>query len=73
VTDCYQIAEKKYRIMPQVLEVINKYPTPIIITTKSDLLLRDKEIIHEISKKTEVRIATSITTMDENLRTILEP
>ena len=59
--------------MPQVLEVINKYPTPIIITTKSDLILRDKELIEEISKKTEVRIATSITTMDEDLRKILEP
>lgn len=73
VTDAYQPIEEKLRIMPEVLKLMIKYKTPVIISTKSDLILRDFSLIDELSKITYVNIACTITTMDENLRTKLEP
>ena len=42
VTDSYQPIEEKYRLMPEILRLLIKYRTPCIISTKSDLILRDK-------------------------------
>ena len=73
VTDSYQPWEKHYEIMPQVLKIIEKHKTPVIICTKSHLILRDIELISSIASVTDVDITVSITTMDEDLRKILEP
>lgn len=50
-----------------------KYKTPIIISTKSSLILRDIELINELSKITYVNIACTIITVDDDLRKIIEP
>ncbi len=73
VTDSYQPIEKELKIMPEILKLMIKYKTPIIISTKSDLVLRDIELIDELSKITYVNIAFTITTMDEKVREKLEP
>lgn len=73
VTDSYQPAEKQYKIMPQVLKLMIKYKTPIIISTKSDLILRDYDLIEELSNITYVNIASTITTIDEEIRKKIEP
>lgn len=73
VTDSYQPIEKELKIMRDVLKLMIKYKNPIIISTKSDLILRDIDLIDELSKLTQVNIAFTITTMDENLRQKLEP
>ena len=73
VTDSYQPLEEKLAIMPEVLKLMIKYKTPIIISTKSSLILRDIDLIDELSKITYVNIAFTITTMDESLREKLEP
>lgn len=73
VTDSYQMAEAKYKIMPEILKLLIKYKTPCIISTKSDLILRDFELINELSHITYVNIAATITTMDENVRRLIEP
>lgn len=73
VTDSYQPAEARYRLMPDVLRLLIKYKTPAIISTKSALVLRDYDLIDELSRLTYVNIAETITTMDEALRTKLEP
>lgn len=44
-----------------------------IISTKSDLILRDYDLIDELSKITYINVATTITTMDEGLRKLIEP
>ncbi len=72
VTDSYQPIEKKLKLMPEILKLMIKYKTPVIISTKSDLVLRDIDLINELSKITYVNIAFTITTMDENLRRVLE-
>ena len=73
VTDSYQPAEAKYKLMPEVLKLLIKYRTPAIISTKSTLLLRDYDLIDELSRITYVNIAATITTTDESLQRKLEP
>lgn len=59
--------------MPEILKLMIKYKTPIIISTKSSLILRDIELINELSKITYVNIACTIITVDDDLRKIIEP
>lgn len=73
VTDSYQPAEAEYKLMPEVLKLLIKYRTPAIISTKSDLILRDYDLIDELSNITYVNVAATITTMDEGLRKLIEP
>lgn len=73
VTDSYQHCEQNYKIMPEVLKLLIKYKTPAIISTKSDLILRDYELIAQLAEITYVNVAATITTMDENIRQKIEP
>lgn len=59
--------------MPAVLRVMLKHKMPIIISTKSDFILRDFDLIDELSKHKYVNIAATITTADERLRAKIEP
>ena len=72
-TDLYQPLEKKYELLPQIYDVIKKHKTPVFIQTKSILILRDIQIINEMSKVTTVDIATSISTFNESIRKVIEP
>ena len=73
VTDSYQPAESRYRLMPEILKLLIKYKTPAIISTKSDLVLRDYELIDELSQITYINIAATITTVDETIARKIEP
>ena len=59
--------------MPDILKVFIKYKTPIIISSKSDLILRYYDLIDALSQITYVNIAATITTVDEGIRKKLEP
>ena len=67
VTDNYQPWEAENGMMKEVLEVLIKYRNPCIISTKSDLILRDYELIDRLSRLTYVNIASTITCVDEDL------
>jgi len=73
VTDSYQPAEETYKFMPDILRLMIKYQTPCIISTKSDLVLRDYDLIDELSRITYINVAATITCMDENIRKKIEP
>ncbi len=73
VTDSYQPAEEQYKLMPEILKLLIKYKTPAIISTKSDLILRDYDLIDELSRLTYINVAATITTMDEEIRKLIEP
>jgi len=73
VTDSYQPAEEHYKLMPEILKLLIKYKTPAIISTKSDLILRDFDLIDKLSKLTYINIASTITTTDEKIRKLIEP
>jgi len=55
------------------LEIIDKYGCGIAIQTKSDLILRDLDILISINKKATCIVQTTLTTFDEELCKIIEP
>ncbi len=73
VSDPYQPAEASYKLMPKILKIFLKHKNPMVITTKSTLILRDKKLINELNKKTSVNIITSVSTTNENIRKLIEP
>ncbi len=73
ITDSYQPIEKEMKLMPEILKLLIKYKTPAIISTKSSLILRDIDLLKELSKVAGVQIACTITTLDQNLASIIEP
>lgn len=73
VTDSYQKAEEDYKIMPDILKLLIKYKTPMCISTKSNLILRDFDLIAKLSNIVPVRIASTITTSNEKLSYLIEP
>lgn len=72
-TDCYQPIEKKLQITRQILETFWRFRHPVGIITKNSLLLRDLDIIKQLNEHNLVRVAISITTLQEELRQFLEP
>lgn len=72
-TDCYQPAERKFRITRQLLEVCNEFNQPVGIITKNAGILRDKDILEEMASKKLVSVLMSITSFDETLRRAMEP
>lgn len=72
-TDCYQPAEKEFELTRELLKVFLEYQHPVGIITKNALLLRDLDIIEQLSNKRLISINVSITTLDEKLRSKLEP
>lgn len=72
-TDCYQPIERRMRITRQLLEICLEYRNPVGVLTKNALVLRDMDLLQELAKLNLVRVFTSLTSLDENLRLKLEP
>lgn len=72
-TDCYQPAEQKFMITRKCLEVFLKYRHPVGIITKNALILRDLDILKELTKHQLVGVNVSITSLSEKTRRLLEP
>lgn len=72
-TDPYQPIESRYRITRQVLEVCLETRHPVIITTKSDRILRDIDLLAEMARMKLAHVAISITSLDAVLSSKLEP
>jgi DNA repair photolyase len=70
VTDVYQPAERKYRITRSILEILLKYNFPISILTKSDLVLRDIDLLKQFK---DCEVGLTITTLDEAITKDFEP
>lgn len=72
-TDCYQPIEKKLEITRSLLEIFWKYRHPVGIITKNGLILRDLDILKQLAELNLVHVAISITTLNEDLRRVMEP
>lgn len=72
-TDPYQPIEREYRIMRQVLEVLEAYNHPVSIVTKSALVTRDIDILSAMAKRGLAKVAVSVTTLDAKLARAMEP
>jgi len=72
-TDCYQPAEKKYKITRQCLQVFLKYKHPVMIITKNASILRDLDVLKLLARDNLVAVSVSVTSLSETTRRILEP
>lgn len=72
-TDPYQPIEGRYRITRSILEVCLEARHPVTITTKSDRVLRDLDLLQEMAQHRLIAVAVSVTTLDAKLSGKLEP
>lgn len=73
MSDPYLPAEKRLNYTRRCLELIDEYGFGVAIQTKSDLILRDLELLKRINRKTKCVVQITLTTYDEELCRILEP
>lgn len=72
-TDPYQPIEREWRIMRQILEILDKANHPLVIVTKSALILRDIDILKSMAERGLVKVGISVTTLDRKLARTMEP
>jgi len=73
VTDCYQPAERQFKLTRRCLEVAAEFKQPTIIITKNALVLRDLDLLRELASKRLVHVNISVTTLDAELARSMEP
>ena len=73
-TDPFQPAERRYEVTRAILEELSRHKgLHIGIITKSNLVLRDIDLLREISKHNRLGVTLTITTLDVDLARLLEP
>ncbi len=72
-TDCYQPAERTFKLTRKCLEVFLKYRHPVAIITKNALILRDLDLLKSLARHHLVLVNLSITTLSEETRRMMEP
>ncbi len=72
-TDCYQPAERQFRLTRQCLEVCAELRHPIFIITKNALVTRDLDILRELARFNCIAVHVSVTSLDTDLAGELEP
>jgi DNA repair photolyase len=70
VCDPYQPLEAKYRLTRQCLEILARNTWPVVIQTRSPLVLRDIDILKDAG---DFEVGFSVTTADERIRELFEP
>ena len=73
MSDPYMHCEEELRLTGKCLEVIHKYGFGVAIQTKSDLILRDIDLLDEINQSAKCVVQMTLTTYDDDLCRILEP
>jgi DNA repair photolyase len=73
VTDCYQPAERHFKLTRRCLEVALETRQPVCIVSKNALVTRDLDLLAEMAKRKLVSVAISITTLDQSLVRVMEP
>jgi DNA repair photolyase len=73
MSDPYIPAERGYKLTRQMLEAVEEFGFSVHITTKSDLVLRDLDLLTRINRKAKASIAFTVTTCDERLSGWAEP
>ena len=73
MSDPYIPLEKELCLTRRCLEIIDKYNFGAALITKSDLVLRDLDILTRINQKTKAVVQMTLTTADDELCKIIEP
>lgn len=72
-TDCYQPVERRLQLTRQCLEVFLRYRNPVGLITKNALVVRDLDLLQEMTKYHLVHVMVSITSLDAELVRRMEP
>jgi DNA repair photolyase len=72
-TDVYQPIEGHYKLTRRSLEVLANASTPVGLITKGPMVVRDKDVLLEMSRRAGCTVYVSVPTVDEEAWRILEP
>lgn len=72
MNDPYMPVEKEYQLVRGALEIISEQGFPVHMLTKSDLVVRDLDLLKKISS-VYAAVSFTITTVDDHLASLLEP
>ncbi len=73
VTDCYQPVERKLKLTRGCLEVLAEFRNPVGIVTKNNLVTRDIDVLKRLAEFNATVVFVSVTTLDTDLRKVMEP
>jgi len=73
VTDCYQPAERRFKLTRQCLETAAEFGQPVSVITKNALVARDLDLLTDLANRNLVHVFLSITTLESGLARDLEP
>lgn len=73
ITDCYQPAERTFRLTRGCLQVAVEANQPIGIVTKNALVVRDMDILRSMAEQRLAHVCVSVTTLDPELARVMEP
>lgn len=73
VTDCYQPAERQFRLTRQCLEVAWEFRQPISVITKNALVVRDLDLLAKMAELNLVHVFLSVTSLNPELARVMEP
>lgn len=73
MNDPYMPLEREVQLTRRALEVIAAFGFPVHVLTKSDLVLRDVELLAEIQRRARAAISFTVTTADDDLAAKVEP
>lgn len=73
VSDGYQQAEREHKVTRGNLEVLRDFGLPVFVLTKSNLVLRDLDILKEIHERAFANVTFTVTLNDEETKKVFEP
>ncbi|HCK85179.1 MAG TPA: radical SAM protein [Hyphomonadaceae bacterium] len=73
VTDIYQPIERGYGVTRSLLEVMERWRHPVALITKSQLVIRDLDILARLAERGLAKAAVSVTTLDRRIARVMEP
>lgn len=72
-TDCYQPIEGHYKLTRRSLETLLEFNNPVGVITKGPMIVRDKDVLMDLTKGPGVSVYISVPTVDEDAWRLLEP
>ena len=72
-TDPYQPVERRMKVTRSILEVLARTRHPVSIISKHALVLRDLDLLTDLASDSLVSVAISVTTLDSELKRVMEP
>jgi DNA repair photolyase len=72
-TDCYQPIEGSYKLTRGALELLCEVSNPASVVTKGPMIVRDKDVLIDLSARTDCSVCISVPCVDENVWRELEP